>query len=291
MPPGNIMITSKRLREHTADKDKLRKSMQTYLMRQHKLIEKLLELDENSPDENSMSMQVIFWRPQHRKKCTDCGPLHLLMAVGQSIRDTFPEYFLPHGEAPISVATSISVNDPGRAQSLCSFHVMSMRKEFPIAFRMKCCIAGLALEKWNLNSAPEAWSALDDSLLLLQDAIMCGNVSPPPPPSGPPPATPRPPPSEDDMSAMWPPRADLHQCRQAEYRSGDIPSWKVVSSDSKECIADATYALRDPCLAKEVVLHHTTNWLRLEENSIVVGLTECMYIVRGVSSEHRPCAE
>ena len=32
MPPGNIMITSKRLREHTADKDKLRKSMQTYSM-------------------------------------------------------------------------------------------------------------------------------------------------------------------------------------------------------------------------------------------------------------------
>ena len=54
---------------------------------------------------------------------------------------------------------------------------------------------------------------------------------------------------------------------------------EVVSSDSKASIADATYALRDPCLAKEVVLHHTTNWLRLEENSIVVGLTECMYIV------------
>ena len=66
---------------------------------------------------------------------------------------------------------------------------------------------------------------------------------------------------------------------------------EVVSSDSKASIADATYALRDPCLAKEVVLHHTTNWLRPEENSIVVGLTECMYIVRGVSSEHRPCAE
>ena len=147
MPPGNIMITSKRLREHTADKDKLRKSMQTYLMRQHKLIEKLLELDENSSDENSMSMQVIFWRPQHRKKCTDCGPLHLLMAVGQSIRDIFWEFFRRPGEAPISVTTTILVKDPGRAQSLCSFHVMSMRKEFPIAFRMKCCIAGLALKK------------------------------------------------------------------------------------------------------------------------------------------------
>ena len=109
MPPGNIMITSKRLREHTADKDKLRKSMETYLMNQQKDWKKLWKPDENSPDENSMSMQVIFWRPQRkqRKKCTDCGPLHLLMAVGQSIRDTFPEYFLPYGEAPISVATSI----------------------------------------------------------------------------------------------------------------------------------------------------------------------------------------
>ena len=59
-----------------------------------------------------------------------------------------------------------------------------MRKEFPIAFRMKCCIAGLALEKWNLNSATEAWFALDDRLVFLQDAIKRRNVSPPP---GPPP--------------------------------------------------------------------------------------------------------